>query len=99
VLEIANRTDIVMYAAVAGLWGRRSGLEDIVEQTGGNVCPIESSGDLVPVFVKILQEFRQRYLLSYTPNGVDKAGWHRIDVRVKSRKLSVRARSGYQATE
>ncbi len=74
VLAIASRTDIVIYAAVAGLWGRASGLEPIVEQTGGSVHPIDSSETLVPVFVKILKEFRERYLLSYEPTGVVKGG-------------------------
>jgi len=44
----------------------------------------------------ILQEFRQRYLISYTPRGVAKDGWHKLDVRVK-RGGTVKARPGYQS--
>jgi hypothetical protein len=40
---------------------------------------------------------RQRYLVSYTPRGVSKDGWYRLDVRVKGRKAIVKARPGYLA--
>jgi hypothetical protein len=49
------------------------------------------------VFLKILDEFRQRYLISYSPTGVAPDGWHRLDVRVKGRRLTVKSRTGYQA--
>jgi len=45
----------------------------------------------------ILDEFRHRYLVSDTPTGVAKDGWHRLDVRVKSRRATVKARPGYLA--
>jgi hypothetical protein len=49
--------------------------------------------------VAILDEFRQRYLVSYTPRGVGSGGWHRLDVRIKGRKVAVKARAGYLAVE
>jgi len=45
----------------------------------------------------IVKEFRERYVVSYTPTGVAAGGWHAIDVRVKGRNLTVRARRGYGA--
>jgi hypothetical protein len=45
--------------------------------------------------VSIFDEFRQRYLLTYTPEGVDADGWHDLDVRVKRRGADVTARPGY----
>ena len=45
----------------------------------------------------MLEEFRRSYLVSYTPRGVDRNGWHRLDVRVKGRRVNVRARPGYLA--
>ena len=45
--------------------------------------------------VKTLDEFRERYLVSYSPTGVTGAGWHRLDVRVKGRSVTVKARPGY----
>jgi hypothetical protein len=34
-------------------------------------------------------------VLTYTPEGVDTAGWHPIEVTLKGRKGRVRARRGY----
>ena len=57
---------------------------------------MEKTEKLDTIFLSILQEFRQRYLVSYTPRGVTKEGWHRLDVRVK-RGGTVKARPGYQS--
>jgi len=38
-----------------------------------------------------------RYLISYSPQGVSGAGWHRLEVRVKGRGATVKARPGYFA--
>ena len=72
-------------------------LEDLTETTGGATLKVESTKDLSAAFLKILDEFRQRYLISYSPTGVPKDGWHRLDVRVKGRRLTVKSRAGYQA--
>ena len=69
-------------------------LRDITAQSGGNLLQVSAKG-LEASFVKILEEFRQRYLLSYTLPGAPKPGLHRIDVRVKKRGMHVKARSGY----
>ena len=41
-------------------------------------------------------DFRTRYLLSYVPAGVEPTGWHRLEVKVKGRDATVKARRGYQ---
>lgn len=69
-------------------------LRDITSQSGGNLLQVTAK-DLEASFVKILDEFRQRYLLSYTLAGAPKPGWHRIEVRLKKRGLNVKARTGY----
>lgn len=46
-------------------------------------------------FVEALREFRTRYQLSYTPNGVDRPGWHSLSVRVKRPGATIKARLGY----
>jgi Ca-activated chloride channel homolog len=96
VADVAKRSDSVAYAAVAGLLGRRSSLSEVVEQTGGRVLDLHATSDLPSVFEGILQEFRQRYLLSYAPAGVPAGGWHRLDVRVKGKPYTVKARLGYR---
>ena len=38
---------------------------------------------------------RSRYLLSYGPTGIAREGWHRLEVKVKGHRGTVRSRSGY----
>jgi len=97
VLESARRLEVVAYGvAVRGGSGTEF-LEKLTEVTGGDVLEVEATRDLSRAFVRILDEFRRRYLLSYTPRGVASTGWHRLEVRVKGRRATVSARTGYQA--
>jgi len=96
VLTAARRSDAVVYSVSAGQSRNLQFLERFSEDTGGTVFEVESTKDLERTFLKIVEEFRQRYLLSYSPRGVEKGGWHRLEVRVKGRKLSIKARPGYQ---
>jgi VWFA-related protein len=97
VLESARRSDVVVYGVAVR--GRISPtfLRDLGKLTGGDVLEIESTRDLSQTFLRILDEFRQRYILSFSPRGVSPTGWHRLDVRVKGRRVTVNARAGYQA--
>jgi hypothetical protein len=70
-------------------------LSDITDDTGGRLLQIESTKDIRDRFLTILAEFRERYVLSYTPRGVTRSGWHELDVRIKGRRATVRARPGY----
>jgi VWFA-related protein len=97
VLDNAKRSDVVAYAVAASGAGNAPFLRDLAAFTGGTLYKTESTGDLTATFVRILEEFRHRYLVSYTPRGVSKDGWHRLDVRVKRRRATVKARSGYLA--
>jgi len=96
VLDTAKRADIVAYCVSVGR-SRDRFLRDLTASTGGSLFEIESTADLDAAFLGVLNEFRQRYLLSYSPRGVSKDGWHQIEVRVKSRKATVKARPGYMA--
>ena len=97
VLDVAKRSDAVVYAVSAGQAGRAEFLGDLAEQTGGRLFKIESTRSLSAVFLEVLDEFRQRYLVSYSPTGVPQEGWHQLTVRVKGRSATVRARPGYVA--
>jgi hypothetical protein len=70
-------------------------LRDLGAATGGSLIQIASSGDLRSTFLRILDEFRHRYLVSYSPRGVTTTGWHRLEVRVRNRRAIVKARPGY----
>ena len=95
VIETARRLDVTVYAVVAKEHGKSDFLGQLAEATGGNVVEIESTRDLSRTFLGILEEFRQRYLVSYTPRGVAKDGWHKLQVRLKGRRATIRARAGY----
>jgi len=97
VLESARRSEVVVYGAASRGAEESPFLEDLTKVTGGGLLKIQSTKDLSATFLRILDEFRNRYLLSYTPAGVSKDGWHRLDVRVKGRRANVKARAGYQA--
>ena len=96
VLETARRGDVVVYGVEVGE-RRASFSRDLSDATGGRLFAIESTKDLSATFASILEEFRMRYLVSYSPQAVAPGGWHRLDVRVKSRGAAVRARPGYFA--
>ena len=97
ILDTARRTDVVVYAVVAGGSRRLSFLKDLGSLTGGTLYDAGSTQNLGATFVRILNEFRQRYLVSYTPRGVQGEGWHRLEVRVRNRRAEVTARPGYFA--
>jgi VWFA-related protein len=94
VVDAARRSNAVVYGVSAGARDT-SFLRDLARATGGRLYEVESTGNLRSVFLAALEEFRHRYLVSYSPHGVVKGGWHKVDVRVKRRGATVRARPGY----
>ena len=96
VIDAAKRSDVVAYAVSVRSPIKPEFLRDLTSQSGGRLFEVEKSEDLESTFVGILDEFRHRYLVSYTPQGVARDGWHKLDVRVK-RKATVKARPGYLA--
>jgi VWFA-related protein len=97
VLDSARRSEFVVYGVSSRGPEDSKFLDDLTELTGGATLKIESTKDLSATFLKILDEFRQRYLISYSPTGVVPGGYHRLEVRVKDRRLTVKSRAGYQA--
>jgi VWFA-related protein len=70
-------------------------LKDLVEIGGGQLIRAEKTEEVERHFAVALDNFRQRYLLTYTPRGVDGSGWHAVAVKSKNRRHHVRARAGY----
>ncbi len=98
VVDAGRRVSTVAYAVSVADAGRSPAfLGELTAATGGRVIELESTWSLSSTFVDVLDEFRQRYLISYAPRGVPKSGWHRLDVRVRGRKVTARARQGYFA--
>ena len=96
-LDAARRADVVAYGVSLRADHRPEFLRDLTRLTGGSLIEVDSTRDLSGAFVRILDEFRQRYLLSYSPRGVTAQGWHELRVTVKRRGVSVKARAGYLA--
>ena len=97
VLDTAKRSDVVVYGVAAGGSPQMSFLRDLGELTGGALLDAGAAENLGSTFERILREFRQRYLISYSPRGLARPGWHRLDVRIKGRAATVKARPGYLA--
>ncbi len=96
VLRTAERSDAVVYGVQ--LFRRGSFLSGLSRATGGEVFAVSSTQDLASAFTRILEQFRQRYLVSYTPANVARGGWHALRVGVKpadGRSFTVMARPGY----
>ena len=69
--------------------------DQLARETGGLVVPATAGENLASTFRRALADFRASYVLYFTPQGVDRAGAHTIDVRVKQDGTDVRARRGY----
>ena len=74
-------------------------IKDAAERTGGEVhtgSRFFRASSLLRDFKRIFDDFRQSYVLRYSPSGVAKPGWHAIEVAVPAVKDStIHARKGY----
>ena len=69
-------------------------LEAIARATGGQTFRATKGSELRDAFLRVLKEFRSRYVLSYSPQSTA-AGWHRVTVSLTHRRGVVTARRGY----
>lgn len=71
-------------------------LQEAVRDTGGRIIPIESVDQIEPVFIDILAELREQYVLGYYPSNERNDGaWHAVDVDASGAGLKVRTSAGY----
>ena len=96
-LDSARRSNAVVYSVASGGAKQWSVLRDLADVTGGRAVDVESSGDLRGAVQRLLDEFRSRYVITYTPKNVGSAGFHRLEVRTTTGNYTVRARPGYFA--
>ena len=95
VLDTALLSNAVTYGVVIPDESALAFLEETADATGGRLLRADR-GDLRSSFQEVLTEFRARYLLTYSPSDAT-AGWHRIEVRLRSGRGEIRARRGYLA--
>ena len=70
VLDAAKRADVVVYGVSVVSRLKPEFLREMTTATGGRLFEIEKTANLAQTFLGILDEFRHRYLVSYTPKGV-----------------------------
>lgn len=105
VLALAERSDVVIYGI--GLSDEYSedadpdALKQLARATGGEAYFPNRTSDVTRTLQRIARDIRSGYTIGYAPSGGASEGYRRIkvDVSVPGRKLSVRARSGYLASE
>lgn len=95
VMEVAKRSNAVVYAVTPADASRATTLRALTDATGGEVFRATSSREVRDTFRRILEEFRSRYVLAYTPAGVALGGLHRLEVRVTRSGATVKARPSY----
>ena len=92
-LDTARRAGVVVHAIRLE---HDAFLERLAEATGGRTWSATSDRDLRELFTRALDEMRARYLLTYTPRGVNGPGWHELKVKLKAGRADVTARPGYE---
>ena len=63
--------------------------------TGGSLIEVNSPDRIATAFTQIIDQMKDRYVLSYTPDREPAPGWHTLDLQLTSRKAKVRGRTGY----
>jgi VWFA-related protein len=102
-IYVSNQGDFDPHAIAAWCTPNDAHEVDFVGQsavrTGGDKHQSRFGDPAVRTFAQILDEFRQSYVLRYSAQGVDGAGWHAVLVQVPAQPgLIVKARSGYFGT-
>jgi VWFA-related protein len=95
----SSTTVYVVRTREAGEGSSESGqdylLRRVVETTGGSSWSSGSGPEIEAAFRRVLEAVNARYVLSYEPAGVARAGRHRIDLKVRRGGVEVRARREY----
>ena len=70
-------------------------LRSLAADTGGEVIVSSRPDDFSGAFSSLLERARSRYLVTYYPKGVDRAGWHDVKVTLRNHRGNVTVRRGY----
>ena len=97
--DVARLTDTVVYAILpgdpqAGRAVSAARLNALSLMTGGRLMRTHESAVASEV-LKMIEEFRQSYVVHYEVSGVKVGEWRKLDVRVRGHR--VRAKTGYFA--
>ena len=92
VLESAKSSNAVVHAVH---FRPDAFLGRLAQMTGGRTWSAQSDRQLQELFERVLDEMRARYVLTYSPAGPQKPGWHQIKVTLKGARGDVIAKQGY----
>ncbi len=71
-------------------------LKQTITRSGGSILSIESTDQIEGVFLNILRELREQYVLGYYPSNSRNDGeWHKVEVKVARPGVEVRVAEGY----
>lgn len=100
--EAVRASDATLFMVALGRGVReaqlKSGIERLVDLSGGRVLFVQRSDDLDASFSAILEELSHQYVVGYQPTNAARDGaWRSVKVEVPGTDYSVRARQGYRA--
>jgi Ca-activated chloride channel homolog len=78
----------------------KTGIDKLVDLSGGRALFVERSDRLDGPFAEILEELANQYLIGYQSTNTKRDGaWREIELELPNHSYSVRARQGYRAPE
>ena len=92
VLESVRHANVVIHAVS---FGSHPFLAHATHEAGGRIWSASSNRDLQTLFSRAIRDMRDRYVLTYTPSGVSRPGWHALSVKLARGRGDVVARPGY----
>jgi VWFA-related protein len=96
VVDSARRIGVVVHAVRVEA---DEFLDRLAQTAGGRTWSTSSDRQLRELFTRALEEMRARYLVTHTPRGVKHAGWHEMEVKLKTGGADITARPGYFVSE
>ena len=76
----------------------KSGIEKLVDMSGGRALFVERSDQLDEPFAAILEELSHQYMLGYESTNTKRNGsWREVKLEIPGTNYTVRARQGYRA--
>ena len=94
-VRLEYRSGIELWPGDGAFPSGRPTMETLADVTGGQLFVADRADQLRTAFSAAVTQFRSRYLLRYRPHGVDAAGWHTIDLKLKKGEAIITARRGY----
>ena len=73
-------------------------LKKLAEDTGGGYFELKQTADLNATFTRVADELHRQYVLGFSVANLD-GKLHKLEVRVKTPGMTVRARKSYVASK